>query len=196
MSTLKAMILLFLVLDPLGNIPLFLSVLRNFDPKRKRKIILRELCIALAVLLVFLFVGKYILQYLQIQEPTLSIAGGIILFMIAIKMIFPISKGDFDEEPKKEEPFIVPLAIPLVAGPSAMTTVLLLVTAEPSRWTDWLLALICAWALSAGILTASNSLGKVLGEKGLIALERLMGMLLTTIAVQMFLTGLHQFMGR
>jgi multiple antibiotic resistance protein len=190
------MILLFLVLDPLGNIPVFLSVLHQFDSKRKRKIIFRELCIALGVLLGFLFAGKYILSFLQIDEPTLSIAGGIILFMIAIKMIFPISKWNFDEEPKAEDPVIVPLAIPLIAGPSALTTILLLVTQEPSRWFDWFIALIAAWAISAVILLSSSWLGKIFGEKGLIALERLMGMLLTTIAVQMFLTGIRQFMNQ
>lgn len=193
MSILSAIILLFLVMDPLGNVPVFITVLKDVDSSKWKKIVARELVIAFFVLVIFLLAGRFILVVLQITEPSLSIAGGIILFLIAIKMIFPISESGHTE-PYEGEPFIVPLAIPLVAGPSAITTVLLLVTREPSRWFDWLLALVCAWAVTALILLLSGNLSKSLGKRGLIALQRLMGMILTTIAVQMFLTGVKQFM--
>jgi small neutral amino acid transporter SnatA (MarC family) len=132
---------------------------------------------------------------LNISEPSLSVAGGIVLFLIALKMIFPMPEGMFGKNPEGE-PFIVPLAIPLVAGPSAVTVVLLLATREPSRLLEWIAALACAWALSAVILLCSVSLARFFGERGLIALERLMGMLLTIIAVQMFLTGIKQFLAQ
>jgi len=187
----SAIALLFLVLDPVGNIPVFLTVLKNVDRRRHTRIILRELCIALGVLIIFLFSGSTILHILAITEPSLSIAAGIILFLIAIKMIFPVPEGIFGKSPEGE-PFVVPLAIPLIAGPSAITTLLLLISREPSRWLEWLVALLCAWFLSGVILLASAPLHRLLGERGLIALERVMGMLLTTIAVQMFLSGLKQ----
>src|SRR3990167_931771 len=125
MTLYTATITLFLVLDPLGNIPLFLSTLNTVNPKRRKQIIFRETCIAFLILTFFLFFGKYILEYMQISESALSIAGGIILFLIAIRMIFP-QEDTPQPVSLAGEPFIVPLAIPLVAGPSAMTFVMLL----------------------------------------------------------------------
>lgn len=193
MPVVSAILLLFLVMDPLGNIPLFLSALKGVEAGRRRLIIIRELCIALLVLVVFLASGKHILAALQISETSLSIAGGIVLFLISIRMIFPFMGGVLGEN-SGGEPFIVPLAIPLVAGPSALATVLLLSAREPGRWGEWLLALVCAWLISAVILLLADSLHRFFGERGLVALERLMGLILTTVAVQMFLTGIDQFL--
>lgn len=191
MSTVSAAVLLFLVLDPLGNIPFFLCVLNKVEERRRKAIILRELGIAFAVLVVFLFCGQYILLFLQISEPALGIAGGIILFIIALRMIFYGSEKVFDDV-LKGEPFIVPLAIPSVAGPSAMATVLLLMAREPGRWPEWLAALAAASLLSGIILFFSSSLIRLLGERVLVATERLMGMILTTVAVEMFLSALRR----
>jgi multiple antibiotic resistance protein len=193
MTVYSAALLLFLVIDPLANIPFFLATLKRIEPVRHKKIILRELLIALAVMVAFLFVGRYLLRLLQISDPSLSIAGGIILFLIAVKMIFPVAKGGLHEE-IEDEPFIFPLAIPFIAGPSALATILLLSSREPERWLDWLLALLIAWGASAVILYAGiDRLAEWMGPKGLIAMERLMGMLLTLIAVQMFLSGVKMF---
>jgi MarC family membrane protein len=178
-------------MDPVGNIPLFLSVLRKVDPRKRTRIVVRELFIALLVLSFFLFFGRGLLSLMSVSEPSLSIAGGIILFLISVRMIFSISEGVFGGTPEGD-PFIVPLAIPLVAGPSAMTTVLLLSTREPARWPEWLLSLVFAWIVSAIILLTSNRLSHLLGKRVLMAMERLMGMLLTVIAVEMFLSGLGQ----
>ena len=191
MSMFSAAFLLFLVMDPVGNIPLFLSVLRKVDPRKRTRIVVRELFIALLVLSFFLFFGRGLLSLMSVSEPSLSIAGGIILFLISVRMIFSISEGVFGGTPEGD-PFIVPLAIPLVAGPSAMTTVLLLSTREPARWPEWLLSLVFAWIVSAIILLTSNRLSHLLGKRVLMAMERLMGMLLTVIAVEMFLSGLGQ----
>ncbi len=194
MSILSATFLLFLVLDPLGNIPFFLCVLKKIEPGRRRHILLRELLIALGVLVVFLFGGRYLLVLLHISEPSLSIAGGIILFLIAIRMIFSGAEEIFHDT-SDGEPFVVPLAIPSIAGPSAMATVLLLMAREPSRWAAWLLALVLAWLMTGALLLLSSSLLKLFGQRVLLAMERLMGMLLTTVAVEMFISALRSIFG-
>jgi multiple antibiotic resistance protein len=191
MSILSAALLLFLVLDPLGNVPIFLATLKQVDRKRQRAIIVRESAIALGILIVFLFAGRYLLGLLQISQSSLGIAGGIILFLIAIRMIFSDIEDIFGHSPAGE-PFIVPLAVPLIAGPSAMTTVMLLTAREPTRWGDWLLALVVAWVASGAILYFSNGLNRMLGLKVLVAIERLMGLVLTTVAVEMFISGIRQ----
>ncbi len=192
MTIFSAALLLFLVMDPFGNIPFFLTALKKVDASRQKKVIIRELFIALFVLILFLFSGQYILEILQISEPALTIAGGIILFLIAIKMIFPQSGGIFEEN-IGGEPFIVPLASPYVAGPSALAAVLFIMNREPERWLEWLIALITAWFCSGIIIFLSSGLRRFLGERGLIAIERLMGMVLITISIQMLLTGLNEF---
>lgn len=193
MTTFSAAVLLFLVMDPVGNAPLFVALLGDIEPRKARRIIARELSIALGILVAFLFGGRWILDLLQISEPALSVAGGVILFLIAIRLIFGGSQQLLGETPGGE-PFVVPLAVPLVAGPSAMATVLLLMAQDPGRWPEWLAALLCAWSVSGVILLFSASLSRLLGARGLIAMERLMGMLLTTVAVQMFLTGLRAYL--
>lgn len=190
MTLYSAAITLFLVMDPLGNIPIFISVLNTVEEKKRPMVILRESIIAFLILSIFLFSGQYILHGLNITEPALGIAGGIILFMIAIKMIFP-SHEDADRQ--IGEPFIVPLAIPLLAGPSALATVLLFASKEPSKIGIWFIAVVISSILVTTILLFANKLRKLLGQKGLIAIERLMGMILTTISVQMFLSGISNY---
>lgn len=195
MTILSAALLLFLVMDPLGNIPLFMTTLKKVEPARQKRVVIRELLIALVVLVGFLFLGQYLLQALHLSQTALTTAGGIILMIIAIKMIFPATNAPLKED-VEGEPFIVPLAIPYVAGPSAMATALLLMSNEPARWAEWLLAVLLAWLASALIIYFSSYFARFLGEKGLIAIERLMGMLLITVAVQMLLTGIAEFVGR
>jgi multiple antibiotic resistance protein len=190
MTLVSAALLLFLVLDPLGNIPFFVPALKNVAASRRRLVVARELMVALAVLILFLFVGPYILQLLDISEPALTIAGGVILFLIALRMIFPSAERSMHEE-VDGEPFIVPLAIPYVAGPSALATELLLMSREPGRWPEWLAALFLAWLASSIIIFFASGLAQYLGQKGLIAMERLMGMVLITVAINMLLNGIR-----
>lgn len=181
-------------MDPLGNIPLFMTALKKVDADRQRVVVIRELLIALVVLVAFLFLGQYVLKILQLSETALTTAGGIILLIIAIRMIFPSrDRGVANDD--LGEPFIVPLAIPAVSGPSAMATAMLLMSREPARWPDWLLAVFIAWTVTALILFFAGYVARFLGEKGLIAIERLMGMLLVAVAVQMLLTGIAEFVG-
>lgn len=195
MTLYSAIITLVLVMDPLGNIPMFLSVLNHVEAARRPKIILRETFIALLILTAFLFFGKYILKGMQISESALSVAGGIILFLIAIRMIFPHEERNTRMR-ELGEPFIVPLAIPLVAGPSTMAMVMLLANQQPEKIGLWFIALLSAWIVCTIFLLFAHRLSRILGERGLIAIERLMGMILTTMAVQMFLTGLAGFFHR
>lgn len=191
MTFISAALLLFLVMDPLGNIPLYLTALKNVEPARRVKVIMRELLIALLVMVIFLFSGQAFLAALHISEPALTATGGIILFLIAIKMIFPpASDADVKNE---EEPFIVPLAIPYVAGPSALATLLLIMNGEPEKWPVWLGALFAAWLVTGVILLAAGPLARILRNRGLIAIERLMGMILVAIAIQMLMDGIAEF---
>lgn len=189
MTTVAAGTLLFLIMDPLGNIPLFLSLLRPVPPERRQRVLARELLIALVVLFGFLFGGRYLLALLQLKQESVSIAGGIVLFLIGVRMIFPPEKGIFGGGDTQGEPFIVPMAIPGVAGPSAMAAVMLLANSEPGRTVDWSLALFLAWLATAVILMSSTYLFRLLGRSVLVAMERLMGMLLVALSVQMFLDG-------
>lgn len=192
MTVLSAAMLLFLVLDPFGNVPFFLSALRTVEERRRRRVILRELCIALGVMVTFLFGGRYLLSVLQISEPALTAAGGTVLLLIAVKMIFPPAGGGPPEEPEGE-PFVVPLAVPYVAGPSALSALLLIMNREPARWPEWLLALLVAWLASGLIIVASGFLARKLGDKVLGAMARLMGMVLVAISVQMIMNGVALF---
>jgi multiple antibiotic resistance protein len=182
---------LFLVMDPLGNIPMFLSALKEVPAERRRRVLVRELLIAYAVLVTCLFVGQPLLRSLRLDQESISIAGGIILFLIALRMIFPTEGGVLGES-IEGEPFIVPLAIPLLAGPSALSAILVLADTAPERTLGWLGALTLAWGASAAILLSSNLFYRILRRRGLVALERVMGMILVMLAVQMFLDGLAQ----
>ncbi|MDH7454162.1 YhgN family NAAT transporter [Luteimonas composti] len=193
MTILQAALLLFLILDPLGNIPVFLSLLRRLEPRRQRVVLARELLIALAVLMLFLWAGKYALDAMHLRQESVAIAGGIVLFLIGIRMIFPPPEGLMGEIPGGE-PFIVPMAIPLVAGPSGMAAVMLMGSKEPDRLGEWSLALLAAWAATSAILFSATWLYRLLGARALTAIERLMGMLLVAISVQMLLDGLSGYL--
>ncbi|MBD1390188.1 YhgN family NAAT transporter [Neiella sp. HB171785] len=193
METLSAAAMLFLIMDPLGNLPVFMSILKQVDPKRRRIVLLRELLIALAIMLIFLYTGSAILSFLHLKQEAVSIAGGIILFLIAIRMIFP-QPGGVIGLAAGEEPLIVPMAIPLVAGPSILAALLLLANQEPGRMVDWTLALFAAWVPTTLILLFSQNFHKWLGERGLTAMEKLMGMILVMLSVQMFLDGIADYL--
>lgn len=195
MTLVSAIVLLFLVIDPFGNVAFFVAALNAVEPGRRRRVIIRELVIAYVVMVAFLFVGQPLLAVLNISGPALTIAGGVILFLIAIRMVFPI-RGATTQEDLDGEPFIVPLAIPYVAGPSVLAVELLFMSDEPDRWPVWLLAVTAAWAATAVIVLFGSQLADRLGRRGLIAIERLMGMILVAISIQMFLTGADTYFGR
>lgn len=186
---------LFLLMDPIGNIPFFITFLKGIDPKRQRKIIIRELLIALLIIVLFALLGDELLRLLRIKEDTVQIAGGIILFLLCLKMVFPPPATKSVAQPVPAEPFIVPLAIPLVAGPGVLAAVMIYAGQENN---DWIVvaAIFIAWIASLLILLTSSLIQKVLGNRGIIALERLMGLILTLIAVQMFLEGVNGFTQR
>lgn len=192
MDTWSAAVMLFLIMDPLGNLPVFMSVLKTIEPKRRRIILIRELVFALLILMLFLHSGQAVLDFLNVQQETVSIAGGIILFLIALKMIFPQSGNPLGLA-VGEEPFLVPLAIPMIAGPSTLAALILLANQSPDRMVDWTIALGAAWIISAVILMFSGIFHRLLGERGLTAMERLMGMILVMISIQMLLDGISHY---
>jgi MarC family membrane protein len=188
----SAVVILLLVMDPIGNIPLFVSVLRQVEPARRTRVILRECAIAFAVLLAFVFFGSAILGVLGLSDPSLTIAGGVILFLIALRMIFRNPEGIFGDT-VGSEPFIVPLAIPSIAGPAAIATVMLLASRAPQRLLEWCAAVSVAMLVTAALLVSAERFAKLAGEQGLLAFERLMGLILTAIAVEMLLRGIETF---
>ncbi len=187
----SATILLLLITDPLGNIPIFANALRNVAPERRAFVILREVLIAFLLLLAFMFVGDSFLRVMNLSELSLQIAGAVILFLIALRMIFPADHPA--AEPLQGEPLIVPLAIPALAGPSALATVLLLVSQAPARRMEWVAALCVTMAVCAVVLVLAERIQRVLGERVVMAFERLMGLILVAISVEMLLRGIQLF---
>ncbi|MDC7711222.1 MarC family protein [Vogesella indigofera] len=191
-SFLSATILLILITDPLGNIPLFISALKQVKPERRRRVVFRECFIAFSVLLTFMFFGKGFLEVMHLTDESLRVAGGVILFLIALKMIFP-GEGGHAGNQLSGEPFIVPIAVPLIAGPSAMATVLLMSTREPERILEWIGALTLTMLVTLLVFLFSGKIQKLLGEQAITALERLMGLVLTAISIEMLLGGVAAY---
>ena len=196
---LSATILLILITDPVGNIPIFANALKNVAPARRPIVILREVLIAFALLLAFMFVGDGFLRVMNLSPLSLQIAGGVILFLIALRMIFPPPISPQEAESLAEfnaEPLIVPLAIPALAGPSALATVLLLVSQAPERRVEWIGALTVTMAVCAVVLVLAERIQRVVGERFIVAVERLMGLILVAVAVEMLLQGFKVFAGQ
>ena len=191
-SFVSATILLLLVIDPFGNIPVFIAALANTESTRRFGVVVRECGIAYLVLLFFMFFGVWFMRLLQLTDAALGIAGGVILFLIALRMIFRHPEGIFGDR-IGGEPFIVPLAVPSVAGPSALATVLLLVSKQPSQVVEWVGALTLAIGISAVVLVLGERISKLVGERGIMAFQRLMGLILTALAIQMLLHGVETF---
>ena len=191
---LSALVLLLLVLDPFGSLPIFISVMRGVDPSRRTKVAVREVVIAFAVLLSFMFAGQGFLTLMHLSERSLEVAGGVILLIIAIRMIFGSSSGDaYAADGAQREPFIFPLAVPLLAGPSALATVLLLASRQPDRVLYWVGALTVAMLVSGAVLLAADRIRQLIGASMVAAIEKLMGLVLTAIAVEMILAGLKRY---
>ena len=187
----SATILLLLITDPFGNIPVFANALKHVPPKRRPFVIVRENLIAFALLLLFMFVGEGFLKLMGLRETSLQLAGGVVLFLIALRMIFPPAAGG--QEPELQgEPLIVPLAIPAIAGPSALATVILLVSRAPDRRLEWIGALALTIVISAVVLLLAERIQRLLGARFVVAMERLMGLILVAVAVEMVVRAFQQ----
>jgi MarC family membrane protein len=182
-----------LVMDPLGNVPLFLASLKNTAPERRQWVILRECLIALAVMISFLFAGRGLLNLLHVDDAALKAAGGVILLLISIRMVFPTPERNLTEPVTHDEPFIVPLAVPYMAGPSLLAVIVVFVSQSPESLPWYLGGLVASWAISTVVLYFSGFLQRVVGERALVAVERLMGMILVLLAVQMMFEGTKAF---
>ena len=192
-SFLSALVLLLLVLDPLGSLPIFISVMRGVEPGRRTPVALREVAIAFSVLALFMVGGQGFLNVMRLSERSLEVAGGVILLIIAIRMIFASGGEIYATQGPPREPFIFPLAVPLLAGPSAMATVLLLASRQPDRLLEWMGALTVAMLVSGTVLLLADRIRRLLGASVVSAIEKLMGLLLTAVAVEMILAGLKRY---
>lgn len=188
----SALVLLLLVLDPFGSLPIFIAVMRGVAPERRTRVAVREVSIAFGVLLAFMFAGQSFLNLMHLSERSLEVAGGVILLIIAIRMIFATG-GEIYASDGDREPMIFPLAVPLLAGPSAMATVLLLASRQPERITHWVAALTLAMVICGIVLLLADRIRKLLGTPMVSAIEKLMGLVLTAIAVEMILAGLKRY---
>lgn len=191
-SFLSAFILLLLVLDPLGSLPIYIPILNQVPTQRRARVALREVAIAFSVLLVFMLFGDGFLRVMRLSERSLEVAGGVILLMVAIRMVFSHAGGVYGT-PEGKEPFIFPLAIPLLAGPSAMASVLLLASRQPDRMGQWIGALAAAMAVSGLVLLLCERIRGWVGDSVVSATEKLMGLVLTAISVEMILAGLKRY---
>ena len=187
----SATILLVLITDPVGNIPIFANALKNVAPQRRPWVILREILIAFVLLLTFMFVGQRFLEVMNLSELALQIGGGVILFLIALRMVFPPPTSLEPEQ--MVEPLIVPLAIPAIAGPSALAPVLLLVSQQPERRLEWIAALCVTMLVSAVVLVSAERIQRLIGNSLVVAVERLMGLVLVSVAIEMMLRGIKTF---
>ncbi|QQC63438.1 MarC family protein [Paraburkholderia ginsengisoli] len=190
---LSATVLLILITDPLGNIPIFISCLRSVAPERRTIVILREVAIAFAILLIFMVLGQSFLRMMSLSDQSLRIGGGIVLFLIALRMVFPHPDGPFGGDARGGEPLIVPLAIPALAGPSALATVMLLTSQAPGKMFEWIGALTVTMIVCAIVLMLAERIQTWLGERTMAAFERLMGLVLVAISVEMMLGGIRSF---
>lgn len=191
-SFVSAFILLLLVLDPLGSLPIFIPIMAGVPPERRRRVALRELLIAFVVLVGFMLVGDVFLRVMHLSERSLEVAGGVILLMVAIRMIFSHEGGVYGTTDGRE-PLIFPLAVPLLAGPSAMATVLLLASRQPDKLLSWVGALTAAMVVSGLVLLLCDHIRRWVGDSVVSATEKLMGLVLTAIAVEMILAGLKRY---
>ncbi len=190
----QTFVLLLLVTDPFGNVPLFISTLAHVKPERRSRVVVRECLIAFFLLLIFMFGGRYFLEALQLTSTSLRIGGGVILFLIALKMVFPSADGIFGPTPEPNgEPLIVPLAIPALAGPSALVTVLLFSTSHLMSMWLYVIALMMVAAVWLIMLLSAERLLKALGPAVITAFERLMGLILTALAIEMLLAGITTY---
>ena len=188
----SSVITLCLIMDPFGNIPLFISALKKVSPERRKIVLIRELIIALLIMVVFLFLGEWFMRAFGIHSFSLNIAGGLILFIISAKLVFGNEDTSAATDPKDEEPFVVPLAIPLVAGPAVLSIIMILSAQYADKWTT-LLAILIASVINSAILMFSFPISNLLGKRGLAAIERLSGMILVLMSVNMIMDGLSQF---
>lgn len=192
-SFLSAFVLLLLVLDPFGALPVFISVMGEVPPQRRVHVALRESAIAFCILLAFMLAGHGFLALMRLSERSLEVAGGVILLVIAMRMIFGHGDASGVANGGLREPLIFPLAVPLMAGPSAMATVLLLASRQPERVATWVAALALAMAISGTVLLSADRLRQWLGASVVVAIEKLMGLLLTAVAMEMMLAGLKRY---
>lgn len=192
MSLFSIALTFFLVTNPIGNTPAIVALVKDFDFERQKKILFRESIFALLIAIFFQFFGEVFLGMLNVKDYAVTISGGILLLLTSIRMIFPSDKTPGKVQQKKQDPFIVPIATPLLSGPGLLTIIMLYARQEPSEL-KILFAILIAWVGVIAVLAAAPYLQKLIGKKGLMALEQLMGMILALISTEMIVNGSRLF---
>ncbi|RKX58842.1 MAG: hypothetical protein DRP29_05800 [Thermodesulfobacteriota bacterium] len=195
----KSFIALFTVIDPIGGAPFFLSITTGYTPDEKKKIAFKASLTAFITLSIFLWSGNYLLRFFQISIASFKIAGGILLFLTAVEMLFgkirqaKTSQEETESVIEKEDISIVPLAIPYLAGPGAITTIIILGN-NSNLITKFILLLIVflICLLTYIIFCYANKVFKFFGELGTKAIVRILGLLLATIAIEYIIHGLKE----
>ncbi len=185
-------LIFFVLIDPIGVIPILMGLTEEMNTSERRKYVFRELIWALVFLLVFLWFGNFLLKYFGIQETSLTLGGGIILFLIGLRMVFPPVEGLFGNQ--NHTRFLVPLAIPFMAGPSTLAILMLRGEQFPLLKPELTVAVLIAWVISLSILLLGTQIARWLGRDLLKAFEQLLGMFLTWVGVEMILVGARQFL--
>jgi MarC family membrane protein len=188
-----AVLLLLLVLDPFGSLPVYLATLSAVAQERRLYLAIRESVIAFVILLLFMLSGQQFLTLMHLTERSLAVSGGVILFIIAIRMVFGEASGGLADTKISHEPFIVPLAVPMLAGPSAMATVLMMASTEQDNLITWILALAIAVAISCLVIISANQIRRIVGSDVVEATQKLMGLVLAAVATEMILSGLKKY---
>lgn len=192
MTTFSIALVLYLIMDPIGNIASFLSQMRDYPEKKRIWVTVREMCFALIAILIFAVIGEHLFVILDISETTVRLSSGLILFLVALQILFP-NTNSMRENLPKEEPYVIPLAIPLTAGPSLLATVMLYAHLEESNQIMFA-GILIAWTAALVTLLLGGKLRDLIGDNGLTASERLMGMILVLLAIQRFMEGVMLFM--
>jgi len=178
-------------MDPIGNIQSFISQLSRYDQRQRMWVLLREMLFALGLMLLFNFAGELFFNVLDISEITVRLSSGVILFLVAFEILFP-TMNNFRQNLPKEEPYFIPLAVPLIAGPSLLATIMLYAHIEES-FVVMVVAILIAWVFALLVLMFAHPIHRLIGNNGLMACERLIGMILILLAIQRFMEGVLMF---
>lgn len=186
----KTFVAVFVLADAVGNIPILLVLTKGMEAGERSKVIDKAVVVAIGVLLLFAFGGKFILSYLDVSFASLRVAGGLLLLLIALQML----QGNLDTPvvEKERDIAITPLALPLLAGPGTLTTVMLLMSESPSPHVSVIVGIIAAMFVTWLILRLANNIDKWIGAEGEVIITQLLGFLLAALAIQIGSEGIRE----
>jgi multiple antibiotic resistance protein len=186
----KTFIAVFVLADALGNIPIVLVLTKGMEPEQRTKVVDRASIVATGVLLLFAFGGQFFLNYLEISMGSLRVAGGLLLLLIALKML----EGELDTPIVEEERdiAITPLALPLLAGPGTLTTVMLMMSESPMAHLSVVVGIVTAMIVTWFIVRQAGRIDHLIGPEGALIIMKLLGFLLAALAIEIGSAGIRE----